>query len=230
MKKNSSIIVIVLCLVLCLVFSACGQANSVPVTSAEPTPEPTAKPTPVPAPTPKKVDYEALATRLNADVDSSLYEAEATSEAENAGSTEEAAANTEPGEGLDAETVANSVVSGGIFEAGEECIIYRFWSAGIDRELIDLLGNDGTEQGAGVYSEILKSFVSSYHALQKAVSLYEPDARLVLQVVESSEATTPIIIVENGEVTYDYATERGYFIAAEDAEVVGEAPAEETSG
>lgn len=222
MKKNGSIMAIVLCLFFCLILSACGQANSVPET----TPEPTVVPTPEPSSEP--LNYVALAAKLNGDIVSPVEEAEARLEeaqakkdsetpSDNSGVVDDSETeNTAPEMEIDTEKLQNALISGGVFEAEEDCVIYRFWSAGIDKELFDLLGSDGTESSATVHSELLKTFVANYDALQKAVALYEPDAVLVLHVVENSESTDPIIVVENGEVTYDYASEKGYFVAEEE--------------
>ena len=203
MKSFCPVFVIILCLLCCFVFAACGQANSAPEVTKEPVTQPSSDPSP--EPTPEPIDYGSLASRLNADIVSPLDEAEAKLE-ENADSSDVE---------LDREQIVPAVVSGGVFEAGEDCVVYRFWSAGIDKELIDLIGSDGTESSRALYSELLNTFVANYEALQKAVHLYEEDAVLVLHVVESSEATDPIIVVENGEVTYDYGTAQGYFVSEE---------------
>ena len=222
MKNFCSIFAVFLCLVCSFVFVACGQANSVP----DATPQASVEFTP--APTPETIDYAALATKLNGDIispvdemEEKLSEAEAKEESEILSDMPGSFADSETGDAApdapnaesEAEKIQNALISGGIFEAGTDCLIYRFWSAGIDQELIDLLGSDGTESSAIVYSELLKSFIANYAALQKAVALYEPDAVLVLHVVENSEATDPIIMVENGEVTYDYGTAQGYFVS-----------------
>ena len=214
MKHFCLVFVVVLCLLCCFVFAACGQANSVPTPMASSTTE--SSPEPTPKPTPESIDYIALAARLNADIVSPLDEAEAKLE-ENADSSDV---------DLDGEKIGAALVSGGVFEAGEGCVVYRFWSAGIDRELVDLIGSDGTESSKALYSELLNTFVANYEALQKAVHLYEEDAVLVLHVVESSEATDPIIVVENGEVTYDYGTAQGYFVSEEP---VDNTPVEESA-
>ena len=236
MKKNVLVFVIISCFVCCLILSACGQANSVPEATLEPTVEST------PEPIFEPLDYKALAAHLNGDVISPVDEAIALVEEAEANSETSVTASADGDnidntdhendnkDGLTIETVQNALVSGGIFEAGEECVIYRFWSAGIDKELFDLLGTDGTESSVAVYSELLNSFIANYDALQKAVALYEPEAKLVLHVVENSEATDPIIVVEDCIVTYDYATQQGYFIAAEEVDTAEETAAEGISG
>ena len=215
MKNFCPVFVVFLSLICCFVLTSCGQANSVPTPMASSTTE--SSPEPTPKPTPESIDYIALAARLNADIVSPLDEAEAKLE-ENADSSDV---------DLDREQIGNALVSGGVFEAGDDCVIYRFWSAGIDKALFDLLGSDETESSAVTYSELLNTFVANYDALQKAVHLYEEDAVLVLHVVENNEATDPIIVVENGEVTYDYGTAQGYFVSEKP---VDNSPAEESTG
>ena len=206
MRKYGTVLIVILLLLYCLAFTSCGQANN----TSEPTSEPSTNS--LPEPMPNIIDYKALAAQLNADVDSPIDNVIQTDEAADVQRQE-----------VDLDRLYAAMVSGSVFEAGDNCIICRFWSAGIDRELFDLLGSDNTAVSKEVYTELLKSFVANHAALQKAVSLYEPDAILVLHVVENSEATDPIIVVENGEVTYDYGTAQGYFVSEEP---VGNTPVE----
>ena len=233
MKKLCPVFVVILCLICCLVFVACGQANSVPeatpAPAAESTPEPTPEPTPIPTsePTPVPVDYEALAARMNADLTSPLDDVEAkldaaNTQAENGEGSSENVDSTEILDSLDTETMQAAALSGVAFDAGDDALVCRLWTAIFNKEFIDILGMDGTESSSALYSEFANSFISSFDRFQAAVSLYEPNAKMVLHVVENSESTDPIIVVEDGQVTYDYAAEQGYF-AAEEAASAGEA-------
>ena len=219
MKKIGLVFVIFLSLAFCLISTGCGQANSAPSSdqTVHSTPEQTTavtfEPTPTLTPTPVPIDYEALAAQLNSDIISPVDEIEdmlTQEESKSEDSTKDPSSTD--GNEIDIERLENSLRSGSVFEAGNNCLIYRLWSAGIDKEFIDLLGSDGTETSSIVYAELIKTFIANYDALQKAVALYEPDAIMVLHIVSNSESTDPLVVIENGEVTYDYASAQGYFV------------------